>query len=71
MVLVLLSAVPPIPETFFAALAAVIIGTVLLGSNSTTWKQTDVALHEAEAMRADLIGRMDMRVVGEDVRTIH
>ena len=59
------------PDTIIAALAAVIGGIVLLGSNSTTWTQTDAALHEAEAMRADLIGRMDMRVVGEERPTLH
>ena len=59
------------PDTIIAALAAVIGGIVLLGSNSTTWTQTDAALHEAEAMRADMIGRMDMRVVGEEEPTLH
>jgi hypothetical protein len=70
-VLVLLGVIAFSPDTVIAALAAVIGGTVLLGSNSTTWTQTDAALHEAEAMRADLIGRMDMRVVGEDRPTLH
>jgi hypothetical protein len=46
-------------------------GIVLLGSNATTWAQTDAALHEAEAMRADLIGRMDMRVVGDERPLLH
>ena len=59
------------PDTVIAAMAAVIGGIVLLGSNATTWTQTDAALHEAEAMRADLIGRMDMRVVGEERPTLH
>jgi len=58
-------------ETTIAAIAAMIIGTVLLGSNSTTWKQAEAALHETEAMRTDLIGRMDLRVVGEDTPTLH
>ena len=69
--LVLLRVIAFAPETVIAALAAVIGGIVLLGSNSTTWAQTDAALHEAEAMRADLIGRMDMRVVGEEKQTLH
>lgn len=65
-VLAMLSVVAYTPETTIAALAAMIIGTVLLGSNSTTWTQAETALREAEAMRADLIGRMELRVVGEE-----
>jgi hypothetical protein len=70
-VLVLLRVIAYIPETTIATLAAVIGGTVLLGSNSTTWTQTDAALHEAEAMRADLIGRMALPVVGEERPRLH
>jgi hypothetical protein len=51
--------------------AAVIGGIVLLGSNAATWTQTDAALRAAEAMRADLIGRMDLRMVGEEKSTLH
>ena len=70
-VLVLLGVIAFSPGTIIAAMAAVLGGIVLLGSNATTWTQTDAALHEAEAMRADLIGRMDMRVVGEERPTLH
>lgn len=69
--LVLLRVIPYIPETVVAAMAAVIGGTVLLGSNATTWKQAEAALGEAEATRAALIGRIELRVVGEENRTIH
>jgi uncharacterized membrane protein YqjE len=58
------------PETTIAALAAMIIGVVLLGSNATTWTQTETALRAGEAMRADLIGRLELRVVDERP-TIH
>jgi uncharacterized membrane protein YqjE len=58
------------PETTIAALAAMIIGVVLLGSNATTWTQTETALRASEAMRADLIGRLELRVVDERP-TIH
>ena len=51
------------PYELVAALAAVLGGIVLLGSNSTTWTQAETALDQAEAMRADLIGRMDLRLV--------
>jgi uncharacterized membrane protein YqjE len=69
--LVLLSVVLFSPETFVAAMAAVIIGVVLLGSNATTWTQAEADLRAAEATRADLIGRIDMRVVGEETPTLH
>ena len=42
---------------FVAALTAVLGGIVLLGSNATTWAQTEVDLHAAEGARADLIGQ--------------
>ena len=69
--LVLLRVIPFIPETVIAALAAVIGGTVLLGSNATTWTQAEADLRAAEAMRADLIGRMQLRVVGEETPMLH
>ncbi len=69
--LVLLSVIPYAPETVIAALAATILGVVLLGSNATTWTQAEAALRAAEAARAELIGRMDMRVVGEQRPTLH
>jgi hypothetical protein len=46
------------------AIAAVIGGTVVFGSNTSTLKQTTNALKAAEAHRAELISRMDLRVVG-------
>jgi hypothetical protein len=70
-VLVLLGVLPFVPGTVIAALAAVIGGTVLLGSNATTWTQAEADRRAAEAMRADLIGRMQLRVVSEESRTIH
>ena len=60
--------VPYVPAMVFAAIAAVIGGVVLLGSNSTTWTQTEAALRASEAMRAEWIGQREMRVV-EDSRT--
>jgi hypothetical protein len=56
---------------FVAALSAVLGGLVLLGSNATTWEQTEAALHAAEAERALSIGSIDLRVVGEDRPTMH
>jgi hypothetical protein len=59
------------PETTITALAAMILGAVLLGSNSTTWTQTETAMHASEAMRADMIGRLELRVVDEGVKRLH
>ena len=67
----MLSVISYTPETTIAALAAMIIGVVLSGSNATTWTQAETALHAAEAARAELIERMDMRVVGEQKPTVH
>jgi hypothetical protein len=69
-VLTLLWVIPFIPYIVVAAMAAVIGGIVLLGSNSTTWKQTEAALQASEAMRVDMIERMELRVV-EERRTLH
>src|SRR6476660_16445 len=53
------------PTVVIGALAAVIGGTVVCGSNTSTLKQTTTAMKAAEAYRADLISRMDFRVVGD------
>ena len=39
-------------------------GVVGFGSNSTTSKQTMAAMKDAEALRAKLIGLIDLRMVG-------
>jgi hypothetical protein len=62
---------PFITAPVITAMAAVIGGIVLAGSNSTTWKQTEARLHNSEAMRAEMIGRLELRVVGEDGPTVH
>ncbi len=70
LVLTLLWLVPYVPFMAVGAMAAVIGGIVLLGSNSTTWTQTEAALTASEAMRAEWIGRKEMRIVGES-RALH
>src|SRR2546428_12181402 len=47
------------PTMMIAAMAAVIGGIVLLGSNSRTSDDATVALQTAEARRAELIGAID------------
>jgi hypothetical protein len=53
------------PTVTIGAIAAVVGGTVVFGSNTSTLKQTTTAIKAAEAHRADLISRMDLRVVGD------
>ena len=69
--LVLLWIVSFSAAAFVAALSAVLGGLVLLGSNATTGQQTAADLQAAEAERAQLIGSIDLRLVGEDRPTIH
>jgi hypothetical protein len=53
------------PIAMVAAISGVIGGTVMYGSNTTTSREVDAAVKEAEVLRAELIGRLDLRVVGE------
>ena len=53
------------PVAIIGAIAAIIGGTVLLGSNSTTAEQTTSALQAAEAHRAELIDGIELTVVGD------
>jgi hypothetical protein len=47
------------------SIAVVLGGIVSLGSNVSTLQQTTTAMSAAEALRSDLIGRIDLRVVGD------
>jgi hypothetical protein len=47
------------------SIALVLGGIVWLGSNISTLQQTMAAMSAAEARRSDLIGRIDLRVVGD------
>jgi hypothetical protein len=47
------------------SIAAVLGGIVSLGSNVSTLEQTMAAMRAAEARRSDLIGGIDLRVVGD------
>src|SRR5262245_12359007 len=53
------------PTALLAAIAAVIGGTVLLGSNRSTLAEMTAAMKAAEAERAELIGGIDLRLVGD------
>ena len=47
-----------------ASLSLLLGGVVTLGSNSSTLDEAAVALKDAEAQRAALIGQIDLRLVG-------
>ena len=49
------------PTIVVGALAAIIGGVVVLGSNSSTSKQTMAAMKAGEAQRAELIGMINLR----------
>ena len=53
------------PTVMTMAIAAVIGGTVIFGSNTSTLKQIRTDVKAAEAHRAELISRMPLRVVGD------
>jgi hypothetical protein len=47
------------------SIAVVLGGIVSLGSNVSTLRQTMAAMSAAEALRSDLISRIDLRVVSD------
>jgi hypothetical protein len=51
------------PVAMMVAIAGVIGGIVMYGSNSTTTQELAAEMKEAEAKRASLIGALDLRVV--------
>src|ERR1700732_103627 len=53
------------PVALISAIAAVIGGIVVFGSNTSTSKQAALGIKAAEARRAELIGKIELRPVGE------
>src|SRR5689334_905010 len=50
------------------SMAAVLGGIVSLGSNVSTLQQTTAAISAAERLRSEMIGRIDLRVVGDSTQ---
>jgi hypothetical protein len=59
------------PTTVIGAIAAVIGGAVVFGSNLTTSKQTTIAMKVAEKQRAELIDMINPREVGVSESRLH
>jgi len=54
------------PVRFALGLIALVLGEIVsLGSNVSTLRQTESDIGAAEARRADLISRIDLRVVSD------
>ena len=64
MLALLLGAIRFNPVAMIAAMTLAIGGIVVFGSNTSTSKQAAADLSAAERLRAELIGRIDLRVVG-------
>ena len=52
------------PAAALGSIAVVLGGIVSLGSNVSTLRQTMEAMSAAEALRSDLISRIELRLVG-------
>jgi hypothetical protein len=59
------------PTVMTAALAALLGGVVVFGSNASTANQLAESMRNAEALRAALIGRLDIRLVHDASATRH
>jgi hypothetical protein len=58
------------PAVAIGSIAMVLGGIVSLGSNVSTLRQTMADIDDAEAVRSELISRIDLRVVGDRNRAV-
>ncbi|TAI66192.1 hypothetical protein [Bradyrhizobium sp. Leo170] len=59
----------PDQVALIGSVALVLGGIVSLGSNVSTLQQTLADISAAELLRSDLIGRIDLKLVGESTRS--
>jgi hypothetical protein len=59
------------PMALIGGVAALLGGIVLYGSNASTSDELAKSLRDAEARRAALIGRLDIRLVHDAPPTLH
>jgi hypothetical protein len=64
-VIMLLGLFEPGQVAGLGSIALVLGGIVSLGSNVSTLRQTDAAISAAVALRSEMIGRIDLRVVDD------
>jgi hypothetical protein len=64
-IIMLLGLFEPSQVAALGSIALVLGGIVSLGSNVSTLRQTEAAINAAEALRSELIGRIDLRVVDD------
>ena len=69
LLLMMFGLVGPGQVAALGSIAAVLGGIVSFGSNVSTLQQTMAAMSAAEVLRSDLIGSIDLRVVGERTMT--
>jgi hypothetical protein len=65
LLVMMLGLLGPSQVAAIGSIAVVLGGIVSLGSNVSTLRQTIAAISDAEALRSELIGRIDLRVVGD------
>jgi NAD/NADP transhydrogenase alpha subunit len=62
---IVVGAIRPTAVDLIGAITAIIGGTVVFGSNTSTARQTAADMDAAQAQRAELIGRIDLRLVSD------
>ncbi|MDB5599465.1 MAG: hypothetical protein JWN71_1509 [Xanthobacteraceae bacterium] len=60
---IIVGVVWPNATGLLGSMTSMIAGVVVLGSNSSTWQELTAKLEAAEALRTELIGRIELRVV--------
>jgi hypothetical protein len=67
---ILVGLIWPNATALLGSMASMIAGVVVLGSNSTTWQEIIDKQEAAEALRRELIGRIELRVVSSPTLSV-